>query len=141
MESDKKKKIISVAIAIGLILLLLFIFFRPANDPFRDDINRINQASERQIELVSNGLDQGFRIDNAHVVQFTENNQWMLGGLLNGSILRDVFACWLVDDESETVYAVDFIAEEYSEFTFAGDAGYEINMPNEECGILANYLE
>lgn len=141
MESDKKKKFIKIAVVAGLILLLFIIFFRPDNDPFKGDIERISQASDRHIELVTNGLDQGFRIENVHVVQFSENNQWIVGGLLSGSILRDVFACWLIDDESGSVYAVDLIAAEYSEFTPAGDAGYDIPSPNEECGILANYLE
>ncbi len=137
------KIMIAAATLAAFTVLVIFIITgqEQESDPFADDVELISEASDLHIEMVTRGLDNGFRIENVHAVQLDNSDQWMVGGLLSGSVLNDVFACWMIDDEFGMVYAADFIAGEYSDFIPSTRAGYGTDSPNRECGILANYLE
>ncbi len=116
-------------------------FYWPEPDPYEQDRERIYGASDIHFTLIQDGLDPGFSIDRLHIVYSEYESQIYTGGLINGTVLNNIFGCWIIDEETEKVYAVDFIAGEYSGFISASDAGIEINYPNEECGILAYFLE
>jgi hypothetical protein len=116
-------------------------FYWPVPDPYEQDRERIHGATDWHFTLIQDGLDPGFSIDKLHIVYSEYESQIYTGGLINGTVLNDIFGCWIIDEETETVYAVDFIAGEYSGFIPASDAGIEIYYPNEECGILAYFLE
>lgn len=141
MENEKSGSRKFILIAAGIGLLALIIIFWPERDPYHSDRDRISEATSSQIQLIENGLDSGLSIENVHIVQYENTNLWYTGGLLNGPDISDVFACWLIDEDSEQVFSIDFLAEEFSGFPSAVDAGFDVSFPNEECGILANYLE
>jgi hypothetical protein len=143
-DLDKNSPVnkIYIAAAVAIVIIALTIFLWPKEvDPFYEDRELISEASEMHIELVRNGLDRGVSVGNVHMVESENPNHIYLGGLLRDSVLRGIFACWLLDEEAGEIYAVDFLAEEFTRFTPAVDAGYEIRYPSKECGILADFLE
>jgi len=141
MENEKSSNRKFMWIAAGILVLVLIIFLWPERDPFYADRDRISEATSSQIQKIENGLDTGLLIEDVHIVQYEESNLWFTGGLLSSRDISEIFACWLIDEDSDQVYSIDYVAEEFSDFPSAIDAGFEISYPNEECGILANYLE
>ncbi len=142
-DLDKNSPVnkIYIVAAVSIVIIGLTIYFWPEQDPFYADRELISEASAAHIELVQNGLDRGVSVGSVHMVKSENPNHIYLGGLLRDSVLRGMFACWLLDEEAGEIYAVDFLAEEFTRFTPAVDAGFEIRYPSKECGILANFLE
>ena len=126
---------------VAVLIMGTLYFYWPEPDPYEQDKERIYGATDIHFSLIQDGLDPGFLINQLHIVHTEYESQIYTGGLINGTVLNDIFGCWLIDGEAEKVYAVDYIAVEFSGFTSAADAGIEIHYPNEECGILAYYLE
>jgi len=141
MENKQSVNRKFIWIAAGILVLALIIFLWPERDPFYGDRDRISEATSSQIQQIENGLDTGLLIENVHIVQHEESNLWFAGGLLSSPDINEIFACWLIDEDSDQVFSIDYVAEEFSGFPSAIDAGFDISYPNPECGILANYLE
>lgn len=142
-DLDKNSRVNKIYIVIALLITIvgLTIYFWPEQDPFYEDRELISEALEEHIEFIQNGLDRGVSVGSVHMIESDNANHIYLGGLLRDSVLRGMFACWLLDEEAGEIYAVDFLAEEFTRFTPAVDAGFEIHYPSKECGILANFLE
>jgi hypothetical protein len=126
---------------VSILVMGTIYLFWPEPDPYEQDRERIFGASDIHYSLIQDGLDPGFSVDRLHIVYSEFESQIYTGGLINGTLLNNIFGCWIIDKETENVYSVDFIASEYSGFISAADAGFEVHYPNEECGILAYFLE
>lgn len=110
----------------------------------KHDFSEIESASQKQLELITRGLDQGLTIERSCAVRsWNYKGAYYVAALIQGPQKVDVGIWWISGDKEKPgmIQAVDGFAIVYSSFPKASKTRVGARTTDSEAKLLKAYLE
>jgi len=108
------------------------------------DYSRVIPATEKQINHIKEGLEEGFSISNEYAIKSNDFKKVnFVACNLNGPGVSDAVAVWAITgdpDEPGMIVCADHTAKEFSVYPLGSKTKAEISMADEGARIVEEYL-
>ena len=144
-SSAKNHYILSVTLSLLVILFIVGCSTESNNTQSQSEQNddRIQPASQRQIETLEFGLIEGISISNIYTIKSQDfANVYFAGGLLNGAGVNNEIGIWVAGYEKQSLtMSINGIAQQFSDYPAGKNTDAQVTMNDEGASILENYLD
>ena len=126
-----------------LCLVVFFLFDCEGSSPSKEDYDRIELPSGRQIEVIEFGLKAGLKIENLFTIKSKDfSNVYFIAGQITGPGMNNVIGVWATGGKYETslTHSVNHIAAEFSDYPLGSGTKAEISMNDDGAKIVEQYV-